>query len=82
MFGYRISQRDAGRSPVRVPGERHGVRLLLLVLRDGRGAGECVFLDHPIAQTKLRRGVSLRRPLEEFPVLGVLVLFPRGNLVY
>ena len=31
-------------------GDRHGVQLLLLVLRDGRGAGECVFLDYPLAQ--------------------------------
>ena len=29
---------SSGRSPVRVPGERHEVRLLLLVLRDGCGA--------------------------------------------
>ena len=65
------------------------MRLHLLVLRDGCGAGECVFLDHPLTQrlrssrrVRLRPGVSLRRPLEEFTVLGVLVLCARGNLVH
>ena len=58
------------------------MRLLLLVLRDGCGAGECVFLDYPLSQrlrssrsVSLSRGVSPRRPLEEFPVLGVHALF-------
>ena len=57
------------------------MRLLFLVLRDGCGAGECVFLDYPLAQrqrssrsVRLNRGVSLRRPLKEFPVLGVHAL--------
>ena len=59
------------------PGDRHGVRLLLLVLRDGRGAGECIFLDYPLTQRprssrRVRpRRDSLRRPWEEFDVLGV-----------
>ena len=73
---------SSGRSPVRVPGERHGVRLSLLVLRDGCGAGEFVFLDYPLTQrlrssrsVRLSRGVSLRRPLKEFPVLGVHTLY-------
>ena len=74
---------SSGRSPVRVPGERHGVWLLLLVPRDGCGAGECVFLDYPLTQSRrVRRGVSQRRLLEEFPVLGVHALFARGNLVH
>ena len=62
------------------------MRLLLLVLRDGCGAGECVFLDYPLTQrlrssrrVRLRRGVSPRRPLEEFPVLGVHALFARQD---
>ena len=66
---------------LRVPGERHGVRLLLLVLRDGCGAGECVFLDYPLTQ-RLRRSHRVRRFLEEFPVLGVHVLFAWRNLVH
>ena len=52
------------------------------VLRDVCGAGECVFLDYPLTQrlrssrsVRLSRGVSLWRPLEEFPVLGVYALF-------
>ena len=59
-----------------------GVKLLLQVLRDGCGAGECGFLDYPLTQrlrssrsVRLSRGVSLRRPLKEFPVLGVHALF-------
>ena len=58
------------------------MRLLLLVLRDGSGAGECVFLDYPLTQklrssrsVRLSRGVSLWRPLEELPFLGVHALF-------
>ena len=58
------------------------MRLLLLVLRDGRGAGECVFLDYPLTQrprssrsVRLSRCVSQRWPLKEFPVLGVHALF-------
>ena len=40
---------DGGGPGWRVPGDRHGVRQLLLVHRDRRGAGECVFLDYLLA---------------------------------
>ena len=45
-----------------------GVKLLLLVLRDGCGAGECAIWTTLSSE-------PLRRPLKEFPVLGVHALF-------
>ena len=53
------------------------MKLLLLVLRDGCGARECGFLDYLLLrgdEAAAVSGVSLRRPLKEFPVIGVHAL--------
>ena len=59
------------------------MRLLLLVLRDGCGVGECVFLDYPLTQ-RLRSSRSVRLSRGVIPcegsgdVVGVLTLLVGG----